>query len=402
MTSTKQITLSQLLGAVEHTFDEIFAGKIFTVLAETGDIKNYPDRQYCFFSLIEKQDGEVLAKADAVIWRSHYQSISRFERTTGKRFEKNIRLLFHIEVTYHAVYGMRLRVTDIDTSYTLGEIEKDRRQVLEKLMTLHPKSIRMVGGEYITANKKSYLPEAIRNIALITAPGSDGLRDFMHEIENNPYGYTFSVTQFLTRVQGKDAELDIATAFRQIQKSVSHYDIVVLVRGGGSGLDLGPFDTYEPAAVIAEFPIPVITGVGHERNRSIADMMSHTSVKTPTKAAAFIVEHNVEFEESISALTEEILENAQTYLKDHLRHLDKIATTILPSALRSLMHNSHRLDQYEHNAKLNDPIRILSKGYALVRKKGELSLGVKALQEDDEIEIQFADGKAGAKITHLP
>jgi exodeoxyribonuclease VII large subunit len=399
MTSTKQITLSQLLGAVEQTFEEIFSGHIFTVIAETGDIKNYPDRQYCFFSLIEKQNGETLAKADAVIWRSHYHIISKFERSTGKRFEKNMQVLLHIEVTYHAVFGMRLRVVDIDEKYTLGQIEQERQRVLEKLVTLNPQTVQISQGEYFTANKKKQIPEVIKRIALITAPDSDGLRDFMHELESNAYGYTFLVAQFLTRIQGKGAELDIAAALVQVQKSSKKYDLVVLIRGGGSGHDLGPFDCYEPSQLIAGFPIPVVTGIGHERNISVADLMSHTRVKTPTKAASFIVEHNCAFEENIIGISEEILETAGRHLQRLNMQLEKISSGIFPSARHALLIQDNKLVRFEQHAKANDPQRILSRGYSLIRKNGILVTHSDQISEGDQIQLQMAEGNAEAKIT---
>lgn len=399
--SAKPINLSQLLGAVEQTFEEIFSGHVFTVLAETGDIKNYPDRQYCFFTLIEKQNGETVAKADAVIWRSHYPTISAFETATGRRFEKNMQLLVKVEVTYHSVYGLRLRVIEIDTRYTLGQIEQERRQVLENLVKQYPELISFRDGEYYTANKKTVLPEVIKNIALITAPNSDGLRDFMHELENNPYGYHFQVTQFLTRIQGKGAELDISAALEQVKKKAGQFDVLVMVRGGGSGLDLGPFDTFEPGLQIAGFPIPAITGIGHERNISVCDLMSHTKVKTPTKAASFIIEHNAAFEEAVLGLGEHILNQAERQLQKMQLHLMKHTGSLFPAASAVLMQAFHKLDRIEQAARANDPQRILARGYALVRKNGKTVFKNQELKPGDSVSIQLSEGQAGAQITTL-
>lgn len=399
--SAKPISLSQLLGAVEQTFEEIFSGHVFTVLAETGDIKNYPDRQYCFFTLIEKQNGETVAKADAVIWRSHYPTISAFETATGRRFEKNMQLLVKVEVTYHSVYGLRLRVIEIDTRYTLGQIEQERRQVLENLVKQYPELISFRDGEYYTANKKTVLPEVIKNIALITAPNSDGLRDFMHELENNPYGYHFQVTQFLTRIQGKGAELDISAALEQVKKKAGQFDVLVMVRGGGSGLDLGPFDTFEPGLQIAGFPIPAITGIGHERNISVCDLMSHTKVKTPTKAASFIIEHNAAFEEAVLGLGEHILNQAERQLQKMQLHLMKHTGSLFPAASAVLMQAFHKLDRIEQAARANDPQRILARGYALVRKNGKTVFKNQELKPGDSVSIQLSEGQAGAQITTL-
>lgn len=402
MTPVKQITLSQLLGAVEQAFGEIFSGHIFSVLAETGDIKNYPDRQYCFFSLIEKRNGETLAKADAVIWRSHYPIIAQFERATGRRFEKNMQVLLYVEVTYHAVYGLRLRVTGIDERYTLGQIEQDRQRVLDDLVRLNPDTIQFSQGEYLTRNKKCALPPVIRHIALVTAPDSDGLRDFMHELENNAYGYTFEVTPFLTRIQGKGAEDDIQQTLNRVRALSDRFDVAVLVRGGGSGLDLGPFDTYAPGLTVAGFPIPVITGIGHERNVSVADLMSHTRVKTPTKAASFIVERNRVFEEELVGLGEEIVAAAERRLNLLKLQLAGHAAALLPAAKHALALQRHKLDRLEQVAHANDPQRILARGYALVHKNGRLVKNTQALQPGDAIQVQLADGTVSAQITTDP
>lgn len=402
MTPVKQITLSQLLGAVEQTFEEIFSGHVFTVIAETGDIKNYPDRQYCFFSLIEKQNGETVAKADAVIWRNNYYTIAKFQAATGRRFEKNMQLLLHVEVTYHAVYGLRLRVTDIDTSYTLGQIEQERQRVLDELVTRHPEVVQFRQGEYETFNKKLPLPAVFKRIALVTAPDSDGLRDFMHELENNAYGYVFHVTPFLTRIQGKGAELEIAQTLARVQTDRQQFDVVVMVRGGGSGLDLGPFDTYAPGISVASFSVPVVTGIGHERNVSVVDLMSHTRVKTPTKAGAFIVEHNRAFEERVLGLGEEIMDNAKQHLNELKMQLAGIAASLFPAARHTLTMHQNRLDKLEQQVLANDPQRILARGYALVRKNGVLVKDAETLAPGDHIQLQLAEGNAEAQIISAP
>ena len=399
MTPTKHLSLSRLLGAVEQAFEEIFSGHVFAVLAETGDIKNYPDRQYCFFSLIEKHNGETLAKADAVIWRSHYPLISRFERATGRRFEKNMQVLLHVEVTYHAVYGLRLRVTDIDPGYTLGQIELDRQRILDDLVRQNPGTVQLSDGEYFTRNRRCALPTVIQQVALVTAPDSDGQRDFMHELEQNPYGYRFEVTPFLTRIQGKGAERDIEDTLKRVRSFSDRFDVVALVRGGGSGLDLGPFDTYGPGLCVADFPIPVITGIGHERNVSVVDLMSHTRVKTPTKAASFILEHNRAFEERILGLDEEILRAAERRFHLLQLRLTRLSDSFFPAARHALSAQAHRLDRLEQVAQANDPQRILAKGYALLRKNGTNVKSINDLQTGDPVDIQLADGQAGAHIT---
>jgi exodeoxyribonuclease VII large subunit len=395
----KYLTLSQLMGAVEDMVNGVFSGHEFTFIAETGDIKNYPDRQYCFFNLAEKKNGETLAKADAVIWRSHYPLIRRFEAATGKRFEKNMQVLFRGEITFHAIFGLRIRITQIDENYTLGLIEKERQEVLNRLLTDYAHWVRMEKGEYISANHLLPLPAVIKRIALITAPDSDGLRDFMHELENNPFGYRFQITPFLTRVQGKEAEKEIERALHLAAERADCFDVAVLVRGGGSGIDLGPFDCLEPALSVASFPLPVITGIGHERNVSIVDLMSHSRVKTPTKAASFIVEHNAAFENRIEELGRSIMQESGRQLQLNLMRLEKLRIHLFSKAEQYLLRQNHFLDTIEQRVNSGDPRRILSLGYSIVRQHGKLIRSADMLSKGEQIDIEFNDGSISAKIT---
>jgi exodeoxyribonuclease VII large subunit len=393
------LTLSQLMGAVEDTVAGVFSGYEFTFIAETGDIKNYPDRQYCFFNLVEKKNGETLAKADAVIWRSHYPLIRRFETATGKKFEKSMQVLFRGEITFHSVFGLRIRITHIDESYTLGLIEKERQDVLNRLLTEYARWVQLENGEYISANRRLPLPTVIQRIALITAPDSDGLRDFMHELENNSFGYRFHVTPFLTRVQGKEAEKEIENVLRLAAAQANHFDAAVLVRGGGSELDLGPFDCLDPATSIASFPIPVITGIGHERNVSVADLMSHTRVKTPTKAASFIIEHNAEFENRLEESGRIIMHESRRQLQHNQRSLDKLWIHLFSKAEQHFLKQNHVLDSLEQQIKSRDPRWILSLGYSLVRRSGKLISSADILSSGEQVDIEFKDGTVSAKIT---
>ncbi len=395
----KHFTLSQLMGAVEDTVTGIFSGHEFTFIAETGDIKNYPERQYCFFNLVEKKNGEILAKADAVIWRSHYPLIRRFETATGKRFEKNMQVLFRGEITFHPVFGLRIRITHIDEAYTLGLIEKERQEVLNRLLTDYARWVHMENGEYISANRRLPLPAVVQRIALITAPDSDGLRDFMHELENNPFGYRFHVTPFLTRVQGKEAEKEIERALYLAAERADCFDVAVVVRGGGSGLDLGPFDYLEPAIAIASFPIPVITGIGHERNVSVADLMSHMRVKTPTKAASFIIEHNAAFENRLEEFGRIIMHESRQQLQLNQRRLDKLGIYLLSKAEQHLLKQNHFLESLEQRIKSRNPRWILSLGYSLVRQRGKLISSSGRLSPIEQLDIEFNDGKVSAIIT---
>ncbi|MDB5240996.1 MAG: exodeoxyribonuclease, partial [Spirosoma sp.] len=301
------IRLSDLAFTLEAVIDEAFGQRALWVVAETSDIKNYPDRNYCFLTLVEREAGrETLAKLDACIWRKNYHTIRDFESETGIAFARNIQLLLLVSVGFSPVYGLRVEILKIDPTYTLGNLERERQAVLDRLVEEHPDLVWLEAGQYITANQLLPRPAVMQRLALISAPNSDGWRDFRHELANNAHGYTFKVDEYLTQVQGTGAERAICTQLERIRSSNVSYDAVVIVRGGGSQLDFGSFDTFLMGHTVAGFDIPILAGIGHERNVSLTDMLCHESVKTPTKAAAFLIEHNRQFEENCLQLRDRL------------------------------------------------------------------------------------------------
>ncbi len=379
------IRLSELATLIDNTLHNTFGGNTFWVKAETSDIKNYPDRQYCFLTLIEKSGSSIVAKMDAVIWRQHYDIIQKFVEVTGISFEKNISLLMRIQVSFSASYGLRLQVLELDHGFTIGAIELQRQATLKQLLVQNPDDVALVNGTYITYNNRLLLPRVIQNIALITAPGSDGERDFIHELSHNLYGYTFNVDSYLTTIQGKEAEKSILSQLDLILSFDKPYDIVAIVRGGGSQTDFSAFDTYNLGLKIASFPIPIIAGIGHERNVSIADLMCFASVKTPTKAASFIVEVNAVFEKEVEQLKQKLVQASSNIIKIHELKLEKKCTDLTNAITHFFKNRSYNLSQKELAIKLLDPARVLQRGYAILSNKQGIILHPEKLQEGDPI-----------------
>ncbi|QJW89522.1 exodeoxyribonuclease VII large subunit [Spirosoma taeanense] len=390
------IRLSDLAFTLEAVIDDAFGQKAMWVIAETSDIKNYPDRGYCFLTLIERESGTTsggtLAKLEACIWRRNYHTIREFESATGVAFARNIQLLLLVSVGYSPVYGLRLEILQIDPSYTLGNLERERQAVLDALVQDHPELIWLEAGQYITANQLLPRPAVMQRLALITAPGSDGWRDFRHELAQNPFRYDFVVDEYLTQVQGKGAERAICAQLERIRLSEIPYDAVVIVRGGGSQLDFGSFDTYLMGQTVAGFGIPILAGIGHERNVSIADMLCHESVKTPTKAAAFLIEHNRQFEESCLLLRDRLGLVARDALQTAREHLD--AET---ERMRFVLHNFFRdrhTDLAEKAVTLRhlDPANVLRRGYALLLRNGHILTQAGNVQTGETLQVQLHDG----------
>ncbi|MBX7182385.1 MAG: exodeoxyribonuclease VII large subunit [Bacteroidia bacterium] len=348
------------------TLSESFYDRTFKIIAETSDIRNYKERSYCFLKLVEKDETGIIANADAVIWKQAYHEIKKFEKTTGIKFDRNLEIVFEVSVQYAPKWGLRLEIHSIDTAYTLGKIELKRREVLQNLVEGFPKWVWEENGIYHSRNQQLELPLLMQRIALITAPASDGQRDFKHELQNNAYGYSFMVDEYLTQIQGNGAEKFILNQFRAIVDSKIKYDVVILVRGGGAQTDFGPFDTLDLGKAIAAFPIPILTGIGHERNVSIADLMAHSTVKTPTKAANFLVEHHARVESFLIMKAQEILALANTKLDQGKYDLQRKALSLSRLTELHLERKLNQINQLEQAITYLNPYQVLERGFALL------------------------------------
>jgi exodeoxyribonuclease VII large subunit len=387
----QHLKLSDLASLIDQTLYSKFGPNTFWVKAETSDIKNYFDRQYCFLTLVEKEGNTIIAKMDAVIWRQQYHIIKAFSKATGISFDKNISLLMRVQVGFNAQYGLRLQVLELDTGFTLGAIELQRQATLMQLVEYNPDNIALVNGEYITYNNKLLLPKVIQKIALITAPGSDGERDFKHELKNNALGYYFEVDNYLTQIQGKDADKAILGQLDLILSIGKKYDLVAIVRGGGSQLDFSAFDTYDLGLRIASFPIPIVAGIGHERNISIADLMCFSSLKTPTKAASFIIEHNAIFEQQIERLKQRLVAVSDGIIQSKKNNLERVSTA-LKNAITIFFKDQHNaLNRKELTIKLLDPSNVLARGYAILQNKEGIIMQADKLKKGDKITATTKD-----------
>ena len=388
------IRLSDLAFTLEAVLDEAFGGKSLWVVAETSDIKNYPDRGYCFLTLVERDPAtrETVAKLEGAIWRRNYRTISDFERETGVAFARNIQLLLLVSVSFNPVYGLRLEILKIDPSYTLGNLERERQAVLDTLVNDYPDRVWLEAGQYVTANQLLPRPPVMQQLALITAPNSDGWRDFRHELAQNPFGYDFRVDEFLTQVQGQGAERAICGQLERIRSSDVGYDAVAIVRGGGSQLDFGSFDTLLMGQTVAGFEIPILAGIGHERNVSITDLLCHQSVKTPTKAAAFLIEHNRQFEEHCLHLHQRVGVVAREAIQATRENLDR-ETERLRFVGQTYFRERHT-DLTEKAVTLRhlDPSNVLRRGYALLLRNGRILTQAASVQPNEPLQVQLQDG----------
>lgn len=332
------LRLSELTFEINRTISDRFAGRKFWVMADVTSHLYKPDKRNHFFELVEKDpvSGSLLAKLSAKAWGGGSQSIEHFQRTTGQRFTSNISVLICVEVQYHAEFGLQANLLQIDVTFTLGALEQQRRQTLERLVSLNPGVIWKIGEKYFTRNNQLHMPRVLQRIALIASKTSAGAEDLRHTLQLNRHGYQFFLDEYHAPVQGDEFAVEIVQQLVAIYKSGKTYDVVVITRGGGSQADLLIFDNYDLARAIARFPIPVITGIGHQRNESIVDWMAHTSTKTPTKAAEFILAHNRKFEEQMLIHQHTIIIRAQQQFAREAEKLSGIYSKIITHSNRAL------------------------------------------------------------------
>ncbi len=370
------IKLSQLVEQIQETIQTQFDNEVFWISARIMDVKKYETNRRCYLKLEEYENGIKTTEIRAVFWANYYHEIEKFEKVIKQPFKDGTEIICKVKVRFHKVYGLNLDVMQIDVAHTLGILELERQQTLEKLLKENPKTIQLFDGVYKTYNNRLQLPLVIENIALITAPNSDGQRDFQQEIKRNKHDYTFSVTEFLTTIQGDTAHKLILEQLNLIEKNKQRFDVVAIVRGGGSQTDFKPFDDYELSKCVANFSIPIFTGIGHDRNQSTVDLMAREQ-KTPTKVASLFIEHNFEFENSLIDLktrladaVKEGLENA----KDELGHAKRIV-------------------------KLSSPQAILNRGFAIIMSNNKIVVDPKTIKENSQLQTLLKDETIYSTVT---
>lgn len=375
----KPLPLSAIAEAINDALHWYFDGQIIKIEAEIMDVKKYPHKRWCFLKFVEKQGPNLIAEMKGVAWNVGYPAILKFEQETKQTFADGLQVVCDVMVKHHAKFGLSLEIVNIDVAHTIGKVVLEREQTLVDLVKNLPHDIIKIDEQtYRTSNQQLAYPKYIKRIALITAANSDGQRDFLQELQQNAYGYTFEVTEFLTIIQGDQAAKNIVNELGKIAQRKDQFDIVAIVRGGGSATDFKPFDTYDVAAMIATFPLPILTGIGHDRNVSVADMMA-TMLKTPTKVANYIVNYNYEYEQNILNLVERIellAERKIQTLQDKVLYLKRILNTI------SLDKN-------------------LQRGFAVVYKDDQIITEPTEIKKKDELTIQLKKSKITVTVKNI-
>lgn len=309
----------------------------YWVTAEIADIReNFAG--HCYLELIEKHPDDInlKAKVRAIIWSNRIRFIRQlFEEMTGESLKSGLKVLVQIKVEYHEVYGLSLVINDIDPAFTLGEMAVKRQQILKRLED----------EGVISMNRDLPFPMLPKKIAVISSPNAAGLTDFLKHLNDNSFGYKFYTALFEAAMQGTETETGIISALNRISENINLFDIVVIVRGGGSQSDLSWFDNYNIAYHITQFPLPVITGIGHEKDLSVTDIVAHRSEKTPTAVADFLIETMRSTEEHILDIWVQISSYSLDVLEVEKNRLDTCRMKLIPVARTKLTSERERLSE---------------------------------------------------------
>lgn len=340
---------------------------------------------HCYLELIEKEDNTntPVAKASAKCWRQTWQIIQPyFERTTGQPLRTGMKVLLKVYAQFHEAYGFSWIVTDIDPTYTLGDMARKRQEIIRQLKE----------EGVFDLQRELCIPLFAKRIAVISAAEAAGYGDFCRQLEDNEYGFKFEITLFPAIMQGEQIESSVVAALNKIYPSISDFDVVVIIRGGGATSDLSGFDTLALAENVAQFPIPVITGIGHDRDESILDMVANTHVKTPTAAAALLIDNLRQVLERINEAQQRITMAINQRLANQKTRLSNLQTLIPVLSQRILSNARHRLELIELKLESHDPQLQLKRGYSITLHNGRAVHDPTLLKEGDEIETRVEKG----------
>jgi len=443
----KHIKLSELTARIQRHIEDSFGGNAFWVVADVTNHTFKASNNYHYFELVEKEalSSRIVAKISGRAWGAGALRIANFEQSTGQRFSNNVHVLVLVMVQYTPAFGLQLNLLDIDTSFTLGQFEKMRLATLELLLSHNPEFIQRIGDQYLTRNKSLVLRPVIQHLAVLSSDTSAGYQDFRHTLEHNPWNYKFKIDDYFTEVQGEANAKNLVSKLVNIFESGKPYDAVILIRGGGAQTDFLIFDNYDLSRAIAKFPIPIITGIGHQKNETICDLMANTTLKTPTKVAEFILANNRLFEERLIQAQKRVIIKAQQTFQLQQRKLAAAKSYFVSDVLSLLQHLQNGLSRvsgamfavpgmllqnkerslqqlqkelaahtedlvqnqrsklmlYETMVRLMDPAQILKKGFAMIKINGRIATNKDELQVGSEITITRASEEVNAVISSI-
>ena len=427
------MTLSEFNALIERHINGQADIQSQWVIAETSDLR-LNRSGHCYTELIEKDaKGVTVAKVDAAIWSSNYARLYyKFKEATGQVLATGMKVLVNVTANYHRLYGLKVTVNDIDPNYTLGDMARQRQEIINRL----------TAEGIIDMNKELPWPEVPQRIAIISAEGAAGYDDFMNQLQGNPYGLQFYTCLFSAVMQGSQTVPTVLAALDRVNDHIDLFDCVVIIRGGGSTSDLNSFDNYDLASTVAQFPIPVIVGIGHERDVTVLDYVAAMRVKTPTAAAEWLIQRGTTalarlnelqdavvtsvrdtvaqareqlayFTSMIPATARRIIDTNRVRLDNHARNIpfavgnlisnqrtrmERIVERMGDIVTGAMQREQQRLQALDDKATLLSPVNTLRRGYSLVKLGDKYVTAATDLHPGDQITVQFAEGTSSATV----
>ena len=406
------LSLYDLNALVRRSLEQCLPDE-YWVQAELSDVRTN-STGHCYLEFIQKdsRSNNLIAKARGTIWANVYRLLKPyFEESTGQAFVSGIKVLVQVTVSFHELYGYSLTVQDIDPTYTLGDMARRRREILKQLEE----------EGVLTLNKELDMPVLPQRIAVVSSPTAAGYGDFCHQLKNNSRGFFFHTELFPALMQGDRVEESVLSALDAILNRQEDFDAVVIIRGGGATSDLSGFDTYLLAAACAQFPLPIITGIGHERDDTVLDSVAHTRVKTPTAAAEYLINCMDLVADELEVLISQLHESVRSRLTEEHRKLISYRNRIPSAVVRrvsdaklallttrkdislavqtSLSRQRHRLELLQQRLADASPEKMLARGYSITLKDGKVVKNAAMLNEEDEIITRFYRGEVASVIS---
>ena len=360
------LSLSELCALLDEQLQQAFPSTYWV----RAEIAQLTDKGHCYLELVEKSEKNIFAaKMRATCWSNTWQLLSAyFLQETGRRPEAGMQVLVEVSIEYHPVYGLSLNIHNIDPSFTLGDLARQRQLTLEQLER----------DGVLDMNRSLPLPTLIRHIAVISAEGAAGYGDFCHQLQDNPYGLRFTTQLFPAVMQGDGAARSIIAALNAINEMANGkstndqcFDCVAIIRGGGATTDLTCFDTYELASHCAQFPLPIFSGIGHTRDVSIVDRVVHSSLKTPTAVAEALIEHNAQQLVRIDQLRQRLARVATQMVAVRRQQIEQLRLTLQYTISSTIQKERNRLQIFSQAIALHSPEQIFRKGYSLTLRDGK-------------------------------
>ncbi len=400
------LSLYELNSLVRTTIETAFPDT-FTVTAEIAscDVKNH-----CYLTLVDKQNDTIRAEIRAAIWAGRYRVIAPvFEEATGTKLAKGIKILFQATVTFHERYGLKLTIHNIDPSYTVGELAVKRKETLERLAR----------EELIDKNRQLFFPLVPQRIGIVSSSTAAGYEDLMNHLMHNVYGYSFKTRLYEAVMQGDKAEASVVQALKQCASDSALLDVVVIVRGGGGQVDLHCFDSYEIGRAIALLPLPVIAGIGHQRDVTVVDAVSAKIAKTPTAAADMIISAVKEFEDRVDALAHSMAHGVRTMTVGRTQDLSSLSQRLESGSRNILLEGVYRLEALlkglhyslkllknekqalkarESSVKYLDPANVLKRGYSITLHNKAVLKTIEGITEGDSLRTILHEGEFTSRL----